>query len=166
MRAPPVVADRSKAGHSFHLPFFSFLFLFFFLFCLLLRLLLFTHFGETPVACFPQYFGITRRNILSNPSRSQRQNLGLTLFSFVLTTMTMTMTRTLTKILALPGYVRGLFSMLCGGAGVDFISVIYTFVWSELLPRGAVSKQTAICYVTMHTRSLQAIAMHVTTENN
>ena len=45
-----------------------------------------------------------RQNLLSNPSRSRRQNLGLTLFSFVTRTRTTrTRTRTLTKILALPG---------------------------------------------------------------
>ena len=48
---------------------------------------------------------------LSNPGRSRRQNLGLTLFLFVTTTrMTMRMTRTLTKNFALPGYSGGRFS--------------------------------------------------------
>ena len=53
LRAPPMVADGSEAGH------FSPLLLF-------LRLLIFTHFGETPVneILFPPnpFFGITRRN--------------------------------------------------------------------------------------------------------
>ena len=44
-------------------------------------------------------------SLLSNPSRSRRQNLGLTLFSFVTTTTRMTM-RTLTKNLSNPSRSR------------------------------------------------------------
>ena len=79
LSAPPVVGNKSEAGHCFHLLFASFFgpcvlacatrgggrseagycfhLLFFLLFFFLLRLLLFTHF------CFPPYFGINRRNI-------------------------------------------------------------------------------------------------------
>ena len=57
LRGPHVVADEAKLAIVF-IYFFSSFFLF------LLRLLLFTHFGESPVSenFFPQYFGI---NILT-----------------------------------------------------------------------------------------------------
>ena len=74
---------QSKCAHCFHLLFFWFqaacvhhtwwwteaqlaiVFTYVFLSFFLLRLLLLTHFRKTPMAkvCFPQYFGITRRNI-------------------------------------------------------------------------------------------------------
>ena len=62
LRAPPVVADRSEAGHCFHLLFFFF---FFFLF---LRILLFTHFGETPVAeiLFPPIFWHNKKEYINS----------------------------------------------------------------------------------------------------
>ena len=48
---------HGRLGHPQSLE-YSFFFLF------LLRLLLFTHFWETPMTeSFPKYFGITRRNI-------------------------------------------------------------------------------------------------------
>ena len=56
LRAPPVVADGAKLAIVF--TYFFLLFTFFFFLFLFLRLLLFTHFGETPVRenLFPPIF--------------------------------------------------------------------------------------------------------------
>ena len=45
-----------------------------------------------------------RFSLLSNPRKSRRKNLGLTLFSFVTTTTRRTTKRTLTKNITLPGW--------------------------------------------------------------